>query len=63
MSTKEASKLPFEEKRKWFRAALELLRIPWTQGADTLKIDKSQLLDTSVKAYRKCNLFKVKSND
>lgn len=63
LSAQEASKLPFEEKRKWFRTALEMHRIPWTQGADILRVDRAFLLDSSIKSFQKCNLFKVISCD
>lgn len=59
LSREDVAALEFEDKRKWFRNGLELFRIHWTQGADYLRVERSELLDSSVKAIRKCNLFKV----
>ena len=59
MSMEEIAKLSFEEKRNWFRSGLELLRIPWTLGADYVSVERTALLESSVEAYNKCNLFKV----
>ena len=59
MSLEEISLLSFEEKRTWFKNGLELLRIPWTEGADYVRADKMSLLESSVETFCNCNLFKV----
>jgi len=59
MSIEEIANLGFEDKRNWFRNGLELLRIPWIYGADYLRVERSALLETSVKGFEACNLFKV----
>lgn len=61
MPLRDASKLRFEDKKKWFRLNVERFRIPWTAGADMLRVDRDDLLKTSVKNIKKCNLFKVYS--
>ncbi len=55
----EVGTLDFEDKRKWFRNGLELLRIPWTEGSDLLQVERSRLLESSMKAINKCLLYKV----
>ena len=55
----EIARLEFEDKRKWFRNGLELLRIPWVEGADYLRVERSKLLERSLKAMRNCLLYKV----
>ena len=40
----EVKNLSFQEKQYWFRRQIQKLRIPWTEGAEWLKIDKSNIL-------------------
>ena len=40
----EVRKLCFQEKEIWLRRKLESLRIPWTSGADYMRIDKTNIL-------------------
>lgn len=55
----EVGTLEFEDKRKWFRNGLELLRIPWTEGFDLLQVERSRLIESSMKNINKCLLYKV----
>ncbi|KAL4434917.1 hypothetical protein ABPG74_021256 [Tetrahymena malaccensis] len=58
MSPKEVSGLTFEKKQIWFREKCEALRIPWTQGADWIKINPDNVLLNSMFGIQQCDLHK-----
>lgn len=51
MSLSDVSKLPFEQKVKWFRAHLALLRVPWEDGREEFIFHREKLLEESMKAF------------
>ena len=50
--------LKFQEKNYWFRYHLEKKRISWTNGADYMQIEKTNVLMSSLVAYTKVNMHK-----
>lgn len=59
MQTDIVKDLNFEDKAKWFKFQYEKTRIPWTLGADYLKVSEHNLLKTVQNGIRKVNLHKV----
>lgn len=51
-------KLGFQEKEVWLRRKLEELRIPWTAGADFMRIDKTNILMGSLVESQKVDMHK-----
>lgn len=51
--------LNFEDKAKWFKFQYEKVRIPWTAGADYLKVSEHDLLKTVQTGIKRVNLHKV----
>lgn len=58
LSPESVSKRCFQEKLAWFRSKVERFRIPWESGADWMKIEKDNVLMTSLAAIRKVNMHK-----
>lgn len=50
--------LSFQEKSAWFRHHLERMRIPWMNGADFMKIEKNNVLMSSLIQSKKVNMYK-----
>lgn len=48
MSPEQIRGLSFQEKSAWFRNHLERFRISWMSGADYMKIEKDNLLISSL---------------
>lgn len=49
----------FIEKALWFRLQLEKLRIPWTNGSDSILIKKERIIADSLNFINICNMHKV----
>eukprot|EP00750_Incisomonas_marina_P013712 INCI17527.1.p1 GENE.INCI17527.1~~INCI17527.1.p1 ORF type:complete len:707 (+),score=109.33 INCI17527.1:221-2341(+) len=45
-----ASKLPFGQKLSWFRRQIERLKVEWQHGHQTIRVKRSNLLETSTHA-------------
>ncbi len=58
MSPDQVRNLPFQEKSAWFRYHLERFRISWMNGADYMKIDRNNVLMSSLNQTKKVNMFK-----
>lgn len=54
----DAKKLAFQEKMAWFRNNLEKKRISWENGADWMKLERSNILMSSFIESRKVNMHK-----
>lgn len=48
----------FQEKLLWFRLNIEALRIAWHNGAHYAKIDRANIIRSSLTALRDANLRK-----
>lgn len=56
----------FQEKMLWFRLNMEGLRIPWDQGCERLKVDRSNIVMSSKYGLQNMNLrkeLKIEFND
>jgi E3 ubiquitin-protein ligase HUWE1 len=58
LSVANAKKLKFQEKEYWFRSQLEKRRISWEQGADWMKLQRSNIFMTSFVESKKVNMYK-----
>ena len=54
----EVQKMSFQEKEFWFRDKVEKLRIPWQNGADYMRLDKANILMTSLLETDKVNMHR-----
>ena len=54
----EVHKLSFQEKEFWFRDKVERFRIPWQNGADYMRLDKANILMTSLLETEKVNMHR-----
>lgn len=48
MAPKEVQNLSYEKKQIWFREKCEAMRIPWTMGADWIRINPDNVLLNSM---------------
>jgi E3 ubiquitin-protein ligase HUWE1 len=48
----------FQEKLTWFRLRLETNRISWEAGSDVLRVDRSNIMHSSLQGLRNINLHK-----
>lgn len=48
----------FQEKLSWFRLNLESRRISWQKGSDVLKVDRWNILFSSLEGLKNINLYK-----
>lgn len=56
----EVKLMSFEKKQLWLNEQCEKQRIPWTNGADWIRIHMDhRLLVKSLKCLHNCNLHKV----
>ena len=46
-----ASKLPFGQKLTWFRRQIDKLKVPWSRGHQTIRVKRSNLLESSTHAF------------
>lgn len=58
MSPEQIRNLSFQEKSAWFRYHLERFRISWMNGADYMKIEKNNVLMSSLIEAKKVNMYK-----
>lgn len=59
MDQTEAEFLVFEEKLLWFKIKMDEIRIPWTQGADVIKISSIEnILTDSLEFLDKINFHR-----
>jgi hypothetical protein len=58
MSPDQIKKLSFQEKSAWFRYHLERFRIHWMSGADYMRIEKNNVLMSSLIQSKKVNMYK-----
>eukprot|EP01028_Stygiella_incarcerata_P001886 TRINITY_DN1350_c0_g2_i3.p1 TRINITY_DN1350_c0_g2~~TRINITY_DN1350_c0_g2_i3.p1 ORF type:complete len:393 (+),score=99.73 TRINITY_DN1350_c0_g2_i3:1520-2698(+) len=57
----DIARLSFEEKRNWFRCECEFLRVPESVSKQTLNINRSVLLDSSLNALRHMTTSQLRS--
>jgi len=58
MSPDQIKNLSFQEKSAWFRHHLERFRISWMAGADFMKIEKNNVLMSSLIESKRVNMYK-----
>ena len=58
MSPEQIMNLSFQEKSTWFRHHLERFRVSWMNGADFMRIEKNNVLMSSLIESKKVNMFK-----
>lgn len=58
MSPDQIRNLSFQEKSAWFRYHCERFRISWMNGADYMRIDRDNVLMSSLIHSKKVNMYK-----
>ena len=58
MSPQQVRPLSFQQKAAWFRHHIERRRISWMEGADFMRIERDNVLISSLVGSKKVNMFK-----